>query len=209
MKVKKLILGFFSVNCYILQFNSDECIIIDPGADYESIRDYLESNKLSPLFILNTHGHYDHIGAVKNVIKDYNIPFYIHEIEEDIVQKPDHNMSSAFGGQSLSLDNYRLITEENFKEGKRLGLEVKRMPGHTPGSIIIRYKNLLFTGDLLFKNAIGRTDLPGGSAEEIKESLINLSKMDKNLLIYPGHGGDTSLEFELDNNYYLSKRFLG
>ncbi|MDZ7838217.1 MAG: MBL fold metallo-hydrolase [Actinomycetota bacterium] len=90
-----------------------------------------------------------------------------------------------------------------------LGLEILHTPGHTPGSISIMGNGWLFCGDLLFKQAAGRTDLPGGDSRELKNSLKKIRKMDKNLVIYPGHGQKTSLGWELDNNYYLSHDFLG
>jgi hydroxyacylglutathione hydrolase len=207
LKIERLELGLFKVNCYILSLEKAN-IIIDPGADFIIIRKYLESKKIKPDFILNTHGHYDHIGAVKDIISYYGIPFYIHEFEEPIITDPDKNISSFFGGSGLSLENYNLIKNNDYSYFNDLGVSIANTPGHTPGSIIILVDDCIFTGDLLFKGSIGRTDLPGGSIKQIKESLAGIRKMNKKSVIYPGHGPASSLKYELENNYYLQNDFL-
>ena len=200
-------LGFFKVNCYILSLESVN-IIIDPGADFDIIKSSIEENCTKPDFILNTHGHYDHIGAVQDIISSYKIPFYIHELEEPIITDPDKNISSFFGKNELSLKTYDLIKNGDYNFFTDLGIDIINVPGHTPGSIMIKTGNFLFTGDLLFKGTIGRTDLPGGDQEEIKRSLARIKKMDERSIIYPGHGEATSLEYELKSNYYLDDHFL-
>ncbi|MGM0365619.1 MAG: MBL fold metallo-hydrolase [Actinomycetota bacterium] len=208
MKVKRLQLGFFSVNCYILHLDSS-CIIIDPGAEAAEIEKYIDGSKSKPLLVINTHGHYDHSGAVPEIINRYGIKFYIHRLEEDTVTSPEINLSSVFGGKAFSINRYTLIDKKIEAYLKELGLGIIHTPGHTPGSISIKTGNFLFCGDLLFKGAVGRTDLAGGDLGVIKKSLRKIRKMDKNLVIYPGHGQDTVLEDELASNYYLSDDFLG
>ena len=208
MKIKRLELGFFKVNCYILSLDRAN-IIIDPGADFNIIQEYLEYENIKPDFILNTHGHYDHIGGVSDIISYYGIPFYIHEFEEMIITDPEKNISSFFGENELSLKTYNLVKNNDYSYFKDLGIEIVNTPGHTPGSIVLSAGNCIFTGDLLFKGAIGRTDLPGGSIKQIKESLSRIKKMDKESVIYPGHGPDSSLKYELETNYYLQNFFKG
>ncbi len=207
MKVKKLILGFFSVNCYIITTDKT-CFIIDPGADFLIIDDFIKSEKIKPEFILNTHGHYDHVGAVLETIDTYGIPFYIHPNEETILVDPEKNMSSFFGGNALSLKTYKLIDDSDISFFRQRDIEVFNLPGHTPGSIVIKLGDSLFTGDLLFNGGIGRTDLPGGNSREIIESLKKLKDFDPKLEIHPGHGGSSTLEWEFNNNFYLSKDFM-
>jgi hydroxyacylglutathione hydrolase len=207
LKIKRLELGFFKVNCYILSLEKAN-IIIDPGADFILIKEYLESEKIEPDFILNTHGHYDHIGAVNDIVSHYRIPFYIHEFEEPIITDPEKNISSFFSENELSLGTYNLIRDNDYGYFTGFGLGIINTPGHTPGSIIISAGDSVFTGDLLFKGSIGRTDLPGGSMKQIKESLAGIRKMDKKSVIYPGHGPASSLKYELENNYYLQNDFL-
>jgi len=236
------------------------CFIIDPGADFEYIDSSIKKEKLTPEFILNTHGHYDHIGAVPEIIDNYKIPFYIHRKDEFIITDPDKNLSTLFGKNALSLKTYKLIgagagvNTRNISNSKRntginsissssiatdsissssIGgiygsktknnsgikkiftydeinkeIEIFNMPGHTPGSIVIKLKNYLFTGDLLFREGVGRTDLPGGNADELVKSLNLIKKFDPELSVCPGHGATTRLKFEIENNYYLSSEFL-
>ncbi len=207
MKLKKLELGFFKVNCYILGLDNVN-IIIDPGADFKVIKKNLDRCGIKPDFILNTHGHYDHIGAVEEIISNYGVPFYIHELEESIITDPKRNFSSFFGENELSLKTYNLIKNTDYGYFTGLGIEIINVPGHTPGSIMLKTGKFLFTGDLLFRGAIGRTDLPGGDAVRIKKSLAKLKKMDSQLIIHPGHGGSSILEYELKTNYYLGDYFL-
>lgn len=207
MKIIKLVLGFFSVNCYIVS-EKNTCFIIDPGADPDNIENCLNSEGLKPSFILNTHGHYDHIGAIPEIIKKYSIPFYMHRNEEFIIKDPEKNLSSVFGSGPLALDTCIYIDEENQDFFKNTGLKIYNMPGHTPGSIIIEIQNCLFTGDLLFRDGVGRTDLSGGNQQDMIESLKKLKKFDWRLKIFPGHGAGSTLEYEFENNFYLSSDFL-
>ena len=207
MKIKRLELGFFKVNCYILSLDGVN-IIIDPGADFNAIQKYLKDENIRPDFILNTHGHYDHIGAVPDVVSCYGIPFHIHEFEEPIITDPEKNISSFFSENELSLKTYNLIKNNDYGYFSGLGIEIINTPGHTPGSIIIIAGSNIFTGDLLFRGAIGRTDLPGGSMKQIKKSLAGIKKMNKESVIYPGHGPSSSLEYEFETNYYLKNYFL-
>ncbi len=216
MKVKKLILGIYNVNCYIvtLENNSDleskpnSCFIIDPGADFKSIDAYISRENLHPEFILNTHGHFDHLGAAPEVIRKYRIPFYLHKDDEDIALNPKKNMSSLLGSGALSFDAYSLIDDKILDLLEEHDIYIYEMPGHTPGSIIIKMQNYLFTGDLLFRGAVGRTDLPGGSSKELALSLRKLKKFSPELAVNPGHGAASTLKNEFLNNYYLSDDFL-
>lgn len=194
------------MNCYIV-LADDSNFIIDPGAEATRIRLYLEKNGIKPDFILNTHGHYDHIGAVPVIADLYGINFFIHPYEEAIITDPLKNCSSFFGEYNLSLKTYNLIDDNDIKRFKKIGLEIFNTPGHTPGSIIIKAGNFLFTGDLLFRGSIGRTDLPGGSASDIRKSLEFLKEFDRELVVYPGHGPESSLGYEIETNCYLNGNF--
>jgi len=211
LKVRKLIIGFFSVNCYIVSTDKFS-FIIDPGADFDSIDKCIKEEELTPGFVINTHGHYDHIGAVPEVLSKYRIPFYIHKADEFIITDSCANLSSIFGENGLSLKTYKLIGNGNknisIDRYTNKDIEIFNMPGHTPGSIVIKLKNFLFTGDLLFREGVGRTDLPGGDAGELVNSLNMIKKFDPELTVYPGHGPTTKLKYEIENNYYLSNDFL-
>lgn len=207
MKLEKITLGYFAVNCYIVSLK-DLNILIDPGADFDRLQKFLISNNIKPDIILNTHGHYDHIGAVPDLMKEYGIDFYIDKEEEQVVIDPEINCSSIFSQNTLSLKSYNLISNADKKYFDSFGISIIKTPGHTPGSIIIKISNMLFTGDLLFRGAIGRTDLPGGSLHDIKNSLFKLKALNKGLEIFPGHGPGSSLENELETNPYMDSDFL-
>ncbi|MBM3700214.1 MAG: MBL fold metallo-hydrolase [Actinobacteria bacterium] len=208
MKIKKLILGYYNVNCYIVS-SEDSCFIIDPGADFKSIDNYLEQENLRPEFILNTHGHYDHIGAVPDILQKYNIPFYIDSGDEFIITDPEKNFSSVFAKNPLSLKTYKLIEPDDILFlSEEKGIKIYNTPGHTPGSIIVEMGAYLFTGDLLFRGGVGRTDLAGGDINVLKKSLVSLKNLDSKLNVLAGHGANSSLEYEISNNYYLSSDFL-
>jgi len=207
LKIKKLVLGFFTVNCYIVT-TEETNFIIDPGADFKIIDNFMKSERINPEFILNTHGHYDHIGTVPEITEVYEIPFYIHSKEEPIVTDPGKNMSSFFGGNALSLKTYNLIEDTDLVFFKQRGIEIFNFPGHTPGSIAIKLNDFLFTGDFLFNGGIGRTDLPGGSSDEMIESLKKIKDFNQETVIYPGHGENSTLDWEFANNFYLSKDFM-
>lgn len=207
MKIKNLILGPLAVNCYIAQLEKIN-IIIDPGAEAGNIIYYLDSQNLIPDFIINTHGHFDHIGAVPDLIKKYKLPFYIDSADEKLIINPDKNGSSFFGENNLSLKTYNLINAKDRQYFSENGIDIIRTPGHSPGSITIRIGDCLFTGDLLFKESIGRTDLAGGDIAQIKDSLLKIKNMDRDYLIYPGHGPATTLKYEIGSNYYLGNSFI-
>jgi hydroxyacylglutathione hydrolase len=208
--VKRLVLGQFAVNCYILAAGNAN-IIIDAGAEPEVIEKYLKDEKINPDFLLNTHGHYDHIGAVGQIISNYKIPFYIHKSEEFLITDAGKNMSSIFEKKGLILETYNLIDEKSSGFFDKYGVRIIHTPGHTPGSISIVYEDLLFTGDLLFKGSIGRTDLPGGDSATIKKSLTLLKSsksLNSEFKVLPGHGEISTLGYEFKNNYFLNDDFL-
>jgi hydroxyacylglutathione hydrolase len=210
LKVKKLILGIYSVNSYIvtLDIKPDSCFIIDPGADFKSIDAYIDRENLHPEFILNTHGHFDHLGAAPELIEKYKLPFYLHKDDGSIALDPQKNMSSLLGSNALSFKTYNLIDDKILDMLEEHDIYIYEMPGHTPGSIIIKLQNYLFTGDLLFRGAVGRTDLPGGSSKDLALSLGKLKKFSPELAVNPGHGAASTLKNEFLNNYYLSDDFL-
>jgi glyoxylase-like metal-dependent hydrolase (beta-lactamase superfamily II) len=117
-------------------------------------------------------------------------------------------MSSFFGGNAISLKTYKLIDDTNLDFFKQKGLEIFNFPGHTPGSIAIKIQDYLFTGDFLFNGGIGRTDLPGGSSKKMLESLRKIKNFNRDLAIFPGHGGNSTLGWEVENNFYLSYDFM-
>lgn len=199
-EIVKLPLGLYKTNCYIVK-KDGKAIIIDPGYRYEKIIDALDQS--IPVGILLTHGHADHIGAVDDLVRVYNIPVYMH-VNDEILLRTKRRMPSVYkeGFSSPYIP---------IKEGE-LVLDIFRFnifetPGHSAGSIMYQYEDCLFTGDTLFKGTIGKYTTFNGNKEHLKSSLQRIITWDRDLLVYPGHSEITTLGHEIDTNEIL-KNFI-
>ncbi|MEI5905862.1 MBL fold metallo-hydrolase [Bacillus spongiae] len=206
---ERLPLGPLQTNCYIIKNERKECLIFDPGGDGDRLLKLLRSRQYTPLAILLTHAHFDHIGAVDVIREAYKIPLYIHKNEEKWLEDPSLNGSQFFMMGSLtkvkSAD--RILTDESSLTIGSFNLEVMRTPGHSPGSLsfYIKDNDIVIAGDTLFQGSIGRTDLPGGNHEELLNSIhTHLLSLPENTLVLPGHGHETSVEEEMDQNPFLN-----
>lgn len=203
LKIKKFVLGMMQTNCYLIE-DGNNSMLVDPGDDYEVIINYLNTNNLRIAAILLTHGHFDHIGAVEDLVEVYNCPVYLHK-----------NDISTFYDDSLNLSNYytplKIITKVNEVEDSIFindySIKFVNLPGHTPGSCFIIFDdyNIIFSGDVLFKGSIGRYDFPNSSVKQTQDTIARIKNIDIDYMIYPGHGDSTSLFFEKNNNIYLSR----
>ncbi len=198
MIIETFTVGMLSTNCYIVNSEqSKEAIVIDPGLESpfeaQQIFDYLAKAKLKVKLILNTHGHQDHISG--NVIfqEKYNVPIYIHKYDASLLEDLE---TRKFPAADL-LEDGSLI-----KFGDE-SLTVMLTPGQTPGSICLVGEKLVFTGDTLFNEGIGRTDFPGGSMRDMRLSLQKLVRLPDYFLIYPGHGPSSIILEEKRNNPFL------
>ena len=198
------------VNTYIV-FDDEtrNTLIIDPSFRAERIVNVIEDEKLNVKGILLTHGHYDHIAGVDVVRDATDALVYISEADRDMLTDPFMNASALHGDEVTVRSADRVLKQEITEIG---GIEVKTLftPGHTEGSVCFFIDDYLFTGDTLFHLGIGRTDLPGGDYDVMKASLEKFKLIDKDYIVFPGHGQNTSLFFEVDNNPFLgdSKWFL-
>ena len=189
MRIDKLTVGPIGTNCYIVSPDQgDEALIIDPGAEGDVIRKALGNRRAAA--VLLTHGHFDHTGALSAFP---GVPIYIHPADEIMLRDPAWSVGDQVGDLRP-----RPAAAGFVQEGARLrlaGLEilVLHTPGHTKGSVCYRIGNALFTGDTLFCQGYGRTDLPGGDFSELMASLKRLLRSDEDLAIYPGHGAGTSI----------------
>lgn len=165
MNIKRLEVGVLKTNCYILE-NNKETLIIDPGDDFEKIKENINKKVVG---VLITHNHFDHVGALKEILNYYNIQVFNKD-----------NLSEG-------LNNIGLFD-----------FEVMYNPGHTKDSISFIFDNIMFSGDFIFEGTIGRCDL-GGDFNIMKDSIKRLLKSNKNYIIYPGHGNSTSLDNERNN----------
>ena len=194
LNVHALVLGAYQTNCYIIHDDASKtCCVIDPGYQSEDILDKLTDLGLTLEAILLTHGHFDHVGAVRDLVADTGCAVYL--CAEDL------NMPANLTAGQLYYTN-------TYAEGSQLhlaGLDITVLhtPGHTPGSVCLLVDSTLFAGDTLFAGSCGRTDLPGGSWEQMQQSLKRLSQIEANLWVLPGHGESTTLNEEKRHNPYL------
>ena len=192
MNIKTLILGPLQVNCYIL-WETEQCLVIDPGFEPERVMKTCDELGLKIQAILLTHGHFDHVGGVKKIAEKTGCQVFLH---------PDELSLTPF------ITSGKLYYTDTYAEGDEITLAgmtftVLHTPGHTPGAVCLHFGDHLFTGDTLFAGSCGRTDLPGGSFATIKASLKRLASLPGNASIYPGHGKETTLETERQNNPYF------
>ena len=205
--LKRLVLGPLSTNCYLLSCTkTKEAVIIDPAEASTVLLGIIDSNNLRLKYIINTHGHGDHIGGNRVLKEKYSAKLMIHKLDEDMLIDDKKNFSFYTGMpvQSPPPDEY-LEDGMNLKVGL-LDLLVIHTPGHSPGSVSIKVNGMIFSGDTLFKDGIGRTDLPGGSLPVLMNSIKEkLFIFDSSYEVLPGHGPATTLKQELENNPWLEQ----
>jgi len=199
MLIKTLTVGMLETNCYVVtDEDSRECAIIDPGAESNTILDYIESNGLATVAVFLTHGHFDHYMALDAVLAATGSPAYINDKDASISGISRHISKEMTG----KLKPY--AEGDSFHVG---GLEfaVLETPGHSPGSVTLKCGNALFTGDTLFRDDCGRTDLEGGDPAALTASLKRLSGLEGDYEVYPGHEATTTLSRERSFNYYMKR----
>lgn len=205
MEYKRLPLGIYQANCYIIwDEESRKAAVIDPGGDFEELKTFIENNGLNVEYIILTHGHADHIGAVAEVKEYFNAKIMIHEDDYEMLKKSEMNYSSQMGYKRIEIEaDKKLYHGEVIRVGN-VSLEVIHTPGHTRGSICIKCENKIFSGDTLFAGSIGRTDLEGGSFEQIIASINEkLLVFSDDTEVYPGHGPSTTIGTEKKYNPFL------
>ncbi|MDI9517774.1 MAG: MBL fold metallo-hydrolase [Erysipelotrichaceae bacterium] len=193
-KVIKVVVGLYGTNCYLLKENK-EVIIIDPGKEANKIISNISKDE-KVVGIILTHGHFDHIDAVDDLVDYYKCDVYMNFKDKEML---NHKLNSAYGYFGKVKSEVKPLKENDFVLGS-FKLEIISTPGHSDGSILIKYKNHLFTGDTLFKNSIGRTDLITGNNKKMYQSINLIKTLDPNLKVYPGHGEITTLKEELRYN---------
>jgi hydroxyacylglutathione hydrolase len=200
----QLEVGDLQTNCYIFyEASSRHCFIIDPGAEAGKIQALIVKEKLLPQVVLLTHGHPDHMGAAEILMIHFRIPLWIHGLDEkEMRSEAGRGLASMFGVEPPPQTG-RLLNDGDILAVDGLELKVIHSPGHTPGSILLYGEGLLFTGDTLFKEDVGRTDLSGGNEEDLRRSLDRIREFPPRTFILPGHGQCSVLEHELKNNPYL------
>ncbi|MFH1191587.1 MAG: MBL fold metallo-hydrolase [Candidatus Omnitrophota bacterium] len=196
--------GSMQVNCYILACaGGGPAVIIDPGDQHLKIKAVLDKHSLKPAMVINTHGHYDHIGSDD----EFGVLVYAHKMDLPMLVDARKNFSASFSLAYQVNSEIKALQDKEIIKLDCLELEVMHLPGHTPGGIGLLMRkpqtDIIFTGDTLFCQGVGRSDLPGGSQQRLEEAIRDrLFVLPDNTKVYPGHGAATTIGREKNNNLF-------
>ena len=208
MIIKMLTVGPIMANCFVLGCeDTHEAAVIDPGDEPDRILYALAESNLAVKLIINTHGHFDHVGANKTLKEVTAAPILIHPLDAPMLSQ----LASSAAGWGMSADNSPPPDRE-LQDGDevifgKITLKVLHTPGHTPGGISLHTDDEVFVGDTLFAGSIGRTDFPGGSFETLKESIQQkLFTLSDDIKVYPGHNQPTTIGVEKRTNPFVGEQ---
>ena len=206
-RLHPIVVGPFAVNCYLLwNESSGEAIIIDPGAEAETVQYWIDEFELTPKAILLTHGHGDHIAAVAELKEQFALPLYVGRGDERLLADPSANISAFFDHPIVAPEPDTLVEDEQTLLIAGIRLTVLATPGHTLGGVCYLEEEAgrLYCGDTLFAGSIGRTDLEGGDYEQLIASIqAKILPLPDNTVVYPGHGAYTTVGTERRSNPFL------
>ena len=214
MKVSRFTFNMFGVNTYILWDDiSREALIVDPGMinekEQKEIKAFLDANNLNLKHLINTHMHIDHAFGISYVKENYNLKLECN-LEDQFLAQRLNEQANMFG---LPIPMSDLQIDKDLKDGEKIQLgdehiSILHVPGHSPGGVVLYapQSNFIISGDVLFNTSIGRTDLPGGNYAQLINAINNkLMTLPDDVIVYPGHGPETSIGYEKQNNPYLKK----
>ncbi len=197
--------GPLQANCYLIGCDETrEVAVVDPGGDADKILRQVAADSLKVKYVINTHGHADHIAANKEVLKKTGAALLVHKDDAEMLTSSHRNLSALAGWNLAGRSADRLLQDGDVINLGSVQLEVLHTPGHTPGGISLLADGLVLTGDTLFAGGIGRTDLPGGSFTQLIESIRKkLLTLDDEIKVYPGHGPMSTIGEERASNPFL------
>ena len=200
--ITTLPLGSYQTNCYIVWAEgSNSCALVDPGDEPERVLEKLSALGLTIEAILLTHGHFDHVGAVEELVKATGCALWMNE--GDYSQFPNPTNAFFYPLANCDFTEVQFCEEGEVIHAGGLTFTVMSTPGHTYGSVCYRCEDALFCGDTLFAGSCGRIDLPGGDVEAMRNTLERLAQWQEDLRIFPGHGPSSTLAREQESNPYL------
>jgi len=208
MNIETLIVGPIEVNCYVAYDENGDGVVIDPGDEAEEILDVIRQNDVNIKYILLTHGHFDHIGAVVKVKNETGAGVVMHSNDQFLIQQAPQQ-AAMFGLPAVqTFDVDQTVKEGDIVTVGTLQAKVIETPGHTPGGVCYLFDNTLFAGDLLFFDGVGRTDLPGGSTPQLLSSIKNkVFNLPDDCRVLSGHGPATTVGREKRQNPFISGAF--
>jgi len=205
VKIIVLAVGAIGTNCYIVYDETTlEAMVIDPGEEGKRIINQIEKNQLNVKYIVNTHGHGDHIAANKVVKEATGAELLIHAEDGPMLMDARLNLSALMGQNITKPAADRYVQEGDVLEIGTSKFKILHTPGHSRGGICLVGQGVVFSGDTLFQLSIGRTDFPGGSFDEIVDSIkTKLMPLDDSIVVYPGHGPSTTIGQEKRGNPFI------
>ncbi len=205
-RIHKLTIGDFAVNNYlIVPENSSSALLIDAGYPVQPILDFLSARQLHLKYVVNTHGHGDHIAGNQDIIEATGASLLIHEQEVEYLRNPQLNLSAFLGFALKSPEPTRLLQEGDRVKLEELEFTVLHTPGHTPGHLTLLLENHAFVGDVIFREGIGRTDFPRASHHQLITTIREkIYQLPDDTILHPGHGPDTTVGYEKTHNPFVS-----
>ncbi len=208
MQVHKFTFNAFQENTYVITDAQNNCVIIDPGCydshERKALFDFIADNNLKPLALLNTHGHIDHVMGNAAVVEKYDIPFYLHPDDLPTLRAvAGYSHLYGFEGYVPSPEPTHFLEEGQIVEFGEIKFKVLFGPGHAPGHVAFysAEEKFVINGDILFQGSFGRTDLPGGDFETLRNTLMNVMfTLPEDTLVYTGHGPETTIGHEKKYN---------
>lgn len=206
LTVHKMTVGPLETNCYlVIEPESREAILVDPGAEAERILDRLEQAGARLVAIVLTHAHGDHLGAVREVKAHTGAPVLVHRLEADWLTDPEKNLSALLGFPFSSPEADQFVDEGDTLSLGPEHLKVLHTPGHSPGAVSLHHDGILLCGDLLFLESVGRCDLPGGDPQALADSIqAKVYTLPDETILYPGHGEPTTVGHEKRHNAFVT-----
>lgn len=195
MFIEKIVVGMNSANTYLIGEKNGEIAIIDPGAKDDKIIELIEQYNLTPIKIINTHGHFDHIAGNEFLKEKFNLDILIHKNEKDFLINPAKNLSQLSLNEVISPSADELLKDNDKIFVGKYEFKVIHTPGHSPGGIALYNKKekVLFSGDTIFAMGIGRSDFNSSNQKDLYKSIENLLKLDDDTKVFPGHGKKTTI----------------
>ena len=206
MKVEKFVTGIISTNCYlVINEDTKQAVVIDPAACPSYLMSHIKSEGLKIEAILLTHGHFDHIMGIDGFLSEFDVPVYVHEEDTDAMEDPVLNQSSTYTS-GYTFGKARYLRDRQTLELAGYTFQVIHTPGHTKGGCCyyVASEGVLFSGDTLFQNSVGRTDFVNSSTSDLVHSVREkLFLLPDDTMVYPGHMGETKIGHEKKYNPYV------